>query len=589
MKMRLPIVAAACAAALAASVRGQDDSPRAEVVRTDRAAVLAAEFPVSERRVVDVDGDGLRDLLVVGTAGEVRTWRHLPPTDADPSSPLARQPAGTLVLSEPERSLLAVADALGTGKPQLLVLTRQGLFAHGPSPDGSFARAGTLVSKDARLPLRTGRPRFADFVTDVDGDGHPDVVVPKADACELWLWQAPAEPGAPPAYRRAATLRVNVSRERRATSEALSDILESSFRIPRLDIRDVNGDGHRDLCVEEGKTRAFHLAGADGAISSEPTVSLDLEIFRDTTPEAEVRLGRTLAGSDDQRYESRDLDGDGIPDHVISHRRKVWVFHGRTEGPQFTEPTQILKVADDVTALLLLRLDEDPRPDLLLLRIQVPSIATILRGLVTSWDVEIGALGYAGKTAGRGFETEARWKGELSVRLPAILGVLRDPDALIRRFEDVSRRFRAGTEGDFDGDGKADLAIADAAVASDADEAGEPGVPRGVALWTGREAPLRTSDSETEMARVFFGDDDRVWDLDRILRWLGTLADQRAARLTGGRPADARITFRPAHEAEFEEVLVGDVTGGAGDEILVCYELEDGRGAIEVWTCRKAR
>ena len=53
-----------------------------------------------------------------------------------------------------------------------------------------------------------------------------------------------------------------------------------------------------------------------------------LEIFKDTTPRADLRPGRIWAGSDRTRYLSRDLDNDGVPDYVIAHRRKVWVFHG---------------------------------------------------------------------------------------------------------------------------------------------------------------------------------------------------------------------------------------------------------------------
>jgi hypothetical protein len=447
------------------------------------------------------------------------------------------------------------------------VLSRQGLAVHPPAPDGGFARAGTVLSKEARLTLRTGTPRFAAFVKDVNGDGRPDVLVPRTEGVDLYL-TVPGEAGAPPTLRRAAAVRVDVSRERTTEDAALSDVLESSFRIPSLKIVDVNGDGRKDLAVEEGKRRAWHLAREDGSLPADPDVKLDLDIYRDTTPEAEVRLGRTLAGSDEQRLETRDLDGDGIPDYVIAHRRKVWVFRAGRDGPQFTEPLQVLRVADDVTAMLLLRLDADERPDLLLLRVQVPTVATLLRGLVAEWDIEVAALGYAGVPE-KGFEPAPKWKGNLAFRLPAILGVLRNPDALIRRFEDVSKRFRAGLEGDFDGDGSGDLALAD------------PTKGR-IETWYARRAAGQ-ADAEQELASVFFGEDTQVWDLDRLLGWLGSLADQRAARLTGGRDADATIPLRPMHEADFLDVLAGNVDGEAGEEIVVGYELPDGRAAFEVW------
>ena len=95
-----------------------------------------------------------------------------------------------------------------------------------------------------------------------------------------------------------------------------------------------------------GRTRAFHMQRKDGTIPTHPDVVLDLRIFRDTAPVSALRPGRILAGANRAQYQSRDLDQDGIPDYVIGHRRKVWVFHGNKVRPQFTEPSTILKVSE---------------------------------------------------------------------------------------------------------------------------------------------------------------------------------------------------------------------------------------------------
>ena len=42
-----------------------------------------------------------------------------------------------------------------------------------------------------------------------------------------------------------------------------------------------------------------------------------------------------------------DLNDDQIPDTVIFHRRKLWFFHGTKNGPQFSEPSAIIKSAED--------------------------------------------------------------------------------------------------------------------------------------------------------------------------------------------------------------------------------------------------
>src|SRR5262249_52865781 len=152
---------------------------------------------------------------------------------------------------------------------------------------------------------------FAEIARDVNGDGRPDLVVPRGEDCELWLNSGVDPQTRLPVFTRTASFHVALERSVATRAEALSDVLESSFRIPALRIEDVNGDGRRDLCVESGKTRTWSLQRADGSFPAEPDVTLDLSTFRDTTPEATVELGRTLAGGDDQRLETRDLDGDG--------------------------------------------------------------------------------------------------------------------------------------------------------------------------------------------------------------------------------------------------------------------------------------
>ncbi len=555
--MRRALVVCLAAAALAvrsapspaADSGGGPPEHRAKLV-----ASVATGFPVSEQRLVDVDGDGKTDLLVVGVHGEVRVWRHDPKTGT-----LAAAPAGSLVLPAPDRSLLAIADlAGGGGPPQLVVMSRNGVEIHRVGPDGAYAADGEAVAPRARFPLRVGRPVFAEIARDVNGDGRPDLVLPAGDSCELWL-NGGLDPATKlPSFTRAASIHVDMSRENETKGDALSDVLESSFRIPDLRFADVNGDGRPDLLVEEGKTRAVHLQRKDGTIPAEPDVKVDLSIFRDTTPEATVQLGHTLAGGDDQRMESRDLDGDGIPDYVISHRRKVWVFRGTHDGPQFKTPSQVLLVSDDVTAMMLLRLDADALPDLFLMRVEIPTVATLLKGLFSEFDVDVSALGYANAGGGR-FEATPKWKGQVALRAPALLGVLRNPDAFIRKFEDAAKKFRNASTADFDGDGRRDAAL----VAEDG---------RALEFHLGRAAAPQDAgaDAERALGDVFFGGSRKVWDVDAVLSWLGDAAQRQVARVTGGGDPVARWPFRAA-SGGFERtgVLAGDLDGDGRAEVVV--------------------
>jgi hypothetical protein len=371
-----------------------------------------------------------------------------------------------------------------------------------------------------------------------------------------------------PAFSKVASIKVRIAAGQSTEAALLSDDLESSIAIPGLSMSDVNGDGRPDLLVVDAEKRAFHLVREDGVIPALPDVSVDLGIFRDTTPRAELVPGRTLAGSDTAVYVSRDLDSDGIPDYVIAHRRKVWVFHGTKAGPQFTEPKTILKAADDVTALLVIDLDDDTKPDLLLIKVQVPSIATILRGLVAEWSVDVDAIGY--RNAGqRAFETTPRWRNTLSFQVPSILSILKDPVKIVQRFEGAGKKFRQPCEGDFDGDGVADLALVS-----------EDGLR--LEVWRG-EANLEKAalePSEAVLRRILFEDKDSTWDLDRLLEWISSFGDRKIAILTGGREPSARFALREKGAWHLDALAAADVDGDGHAEIVLRYDaLAPGRNS----------
>lgn len=605
MKFTLPFIAALAAAVLLAvedgfpadctalaaqSASEPEDSaePGDASSSPDSAGALSIRcgFPLAAHRIVDVTGDGGVEILAVGEAGEVRVWR--------PREGEAAQGTGVLVLDDPARSLLAVGAMAGENEPpRLAVLSPRGLHLYRSGADGGFAGEGVSVAGGVKFRLRVGLPQFAEILPDVNGDGRPDLLIPRAGTCEIWIndgiepagddgeaiddadddgtgEDAGAGGAAPvPRFRRTAAVRTDVRRERRTSGEMLSDKLESAFWIPSIDFEDVNGDGRPDVVVVDDQVREFHIQKEDGSIPADPDVKLDLTIFRDTTPEASLRPGKTLAGDDDALLQMQDLDNDGIPDYVISHRRKLWIFHGTGEGPQFTEPTAILKVAEDVTAMLIVPLDDDAYPDLLLLRVQVPEVAALLKGLFTELDVDISATGYSGKE-GRTFSGAPDWKGRISVRLPKILGIIRNPEALIRKFEDTASKFRESVTGDFDGDGVEDVAM----VTEDGTR---------LDVWMGVEADAEAFDP-SGLRNLFFEEENRVWTIDRILVWLGGIAERRAARITQGRDPEVSISLRA--EVLYERIAVetADLEGSGQSDLVVVYRDNgnDGEGIFDI-------
>lgn len=555
--------------------------------------VVESGFGRASFQVADLTGDGSAELILVGDDGRVAVYDHQPAAERAEEAPLVTHVAGEgLRIEEPEHALIALAPLLARGgaapgEPEepggldLVTLGPRGLSARAFGPDG---RPGPSVgiSRTLRFRIRTGRPTFTPFVIDVNRDGLRDVVVPAGDTCELWLNEGlePEEPaGAPsgasadapraPAFRRAASISVELERWGNRDPEALSYVLESSFSIPGLQTRDVNGDGRPDLLVVEGRQRSFHLQDEDGDYPPRADVTLDLAIFRDTDFDGGVKPGQPLVVQAGANFEIRDLDDDGIPDYVIAHGRKVWVFLGSAAGPQFSKPASILRSAEDVTALTVLELDDDGRADLLLIKIQVPTVASLIRGLVSEWDVRISAAGYR-NDGGGSFATRPGWKSELTVRLPSILGILRDPAEIVRRFEDVESRFRVSTWADVDGDGSRDLVL----VSEDETL---------VEIWRGRGDRDHRLDAEGVLRELLFEQPERVYDLERAVLWLGSLADRRIAALTEGRSPDHRIALRPADQARLVDLQAGDFEGGGAELLAVGYQsLDDGRLIVDL-------
>ncbi len=512
-------------------------------------------------RILDLDGDGFPELLFVDRAGRVRVWRR-----GTKAGTMADALAGDLDLPHPNRTLLAVGDVIGDGRPpQLMVLSPDGPRLHLPMPKGGFSKEGRAVipRRAPKFRLRVGSPRFADILEDLNGDGRPDLLVPHAEDFELWLNRGKDEATGRPAFVKTAEVRTDIKRTEVITGDALSDQLESTFRIPKLDFRDVNGDARPDLIVSDGDSRAFHLQRPDGSLPRDPDRVLDLDLFRDTTAAGDLRPGRTLAANKDATLQMQDLDSDDIPDYVISHRRKIWVFRGSKDGPNFTKPSDILKTSADVSALLVLPLDQDGRPDLLLVRVEVPDVASIIRGFFAEFEVGISAVGYAGRP-GPKFTRTPKWKGDIAIILPAIKEVLKNPQALLSRWEETTSKFRPSVDGDFDGDGTADVAV----LSEDGSR---------IEIWKVRGKREKEYNS-AGIGSLFFDSKDREWSLDRILDWLGDIAKRRVDRLTGGRPPDSTVALRPADRYSLESIEAGDLDGDGRDEILVIYRDREAAG-----------
>ncbi len=530
-----------------------------------RGTSLIPDYPISDHMVADFDGDGRDELVVFAKDGRVLSYHGTSGASLDPA------PRGKLQLADPERSLIATGSFFEGAKKQLLVLSPGGLRVFRPDDRGDFSGKGHLLTSRARFNLRVGGPIRSNIVQDVNEDGRPDIVVPTPGFCELWLNQGPDESEEKdglglPRFRRVAKAAVRLNSQSSRGMSSLNKSLRSDFSIPNLTTKDVNGDGRLDLQIRQDDIRSWHLQREDGSIPGKPDVSLDLSIFRDTTPKSAIAPGQIASMGDRRSFESRDLDDDGILDYVIAHRRKIWIFHGTKAGPQFTKPSFILRSVEDVTALTLLHLDKDTRPDLLLIKVEVPSVTTFVLGFVSSWDLSFSAAGYR-NTNGREFDKAPTWKKETALRFPPILSILKDPQALVQRIEYMGKKFRKQLGGDFDGDGKEDLAL----LSEDADRID-------VFRSTG-SADESDGDGDESLREILFEDKRSTWELEDVLLWMGGLAERRVAALTRGRNPDGSVALSDREKMEFTGFETGDFDGDGSAEIVLSYRPE---GAVRV-------
>lgn len=502
-------------------------------------------FDVAEEKVIDLDGDGRDELLLLGVRGEVRLF-----------SPATGKLRGDLDLPEPTRSLVSLAALDGGRQVSLVVLSSRGVDAYALK-DGVFSGPGQRLLRRGRLTMRVGQPRISNIAQDVNGDGRPDLVVPGHTSYTLYLNRPVSDTDPGPKFVRTSRLDLRVSASAATRATRLSDVLSSSFRVPDLRTEDVNGDGRKDIIAEVTGHRLFHMQRADGHFPERPDVDLDLGMFRDTTPKAGIQLGQTLS-LDEAIYHSRDLNADQIPDYVIAHRRKIWVFHGSKAGPQFTKPSSILKLAEDVTFLWLMQLNQDSYPDLLVFKVGIPTLGTLFRGLLFEWDVTMKSLGYA-NVEGRSFSKTPSWKSDTTLRLPSILGVMSDPESIVERFKEVGRKFRHSVEADLDGDGKIDVLM-------------QTEDHKILQFWLIESAAERGPDAEERQLRaLLFEDENRLWTVERVLSALGSYAKKRNLRLTRGREPAGAVELRNPDHYRLDFAAAADLDGDGRQEILLHY------------------
>ncbi|MFC1761506.1 hypothetical protein ACFL6U_05440 [Planctomycetota bacterium] len=525
---------------------------------------ISPPWQVAAYRFEDLNNDHVHELLVIGEQGQIKTWSGQVGDDV-----VFHEVGESWSLPFPKKSLVALSSFSGNEKNKVLAtLTPEGLYAYPVNEDGSVRSAGVLVNRRMKFQLRVGQPVFSNFMQDINQDGQRDILVPQMNRCEIWInggFTADTSTlgqESMPTFSRMGTFSVKMAHGRSTDMGNTTGTLSEYISIPSLLLKDINGDEYLDLVVRHESKYDYYILDQEGRIPDTPTASLDLSLFQDTTPVGEeVQFGETLnIGGKPQLTES-DLNNDTIPDYVISHRRKLWFFHGTDQGPQFTDPSSIIKIAEDITLFLVCLLDEDDYPDLLMLKVKIPTLSRLLQALFADWEVKTESIGYQSKQ-GQSFELSSTWQGEVFLHLPSILSMINNPD-IVKEFE-VDKQYGRPVHGDFNGDGSLDVVMVKKKTGH-------------YEMWFGAEGEQETRGSTfddpkelgAKIRKLLFTKTDNVWDITRIKKAMNSLMNEQVFAVTGGK--DPNLHLAQFKDLQNVQAISVDFDHDETDELFFVY------------------
>lgn len=513
------------------------------------AGQLEPDLAIVAETLVDTNGNGRAELILIDASGGLH--RHA--FQEGPANAGGWLRRGSITLRDPAHSLLCFADLLPEPGTELVVADGSGTAVwRWPSGDDS-APIPEILLRRARNSLRTDRPQLRPFVQDLNRDGRLDVLLPGPSSVQPFLQETPSAEGNLQ-FRAMPPLLVRAEIDANASDGSLDDEHRGNLTVPQIETIDLNGDGRPDLVTRQGMRHRFHLQSEDGSFR-EP-IEIDIKTLEDSTPKAAVAPGATIVLGDRQQLQRGDIDGDGIPDFVIAHRRKIWTFLSSSDGPQFSK-ARTQAVAEDVSAMLLVDLDDDRRADLLTFQVQLPGIGTLLLGMVQSTDIDIKAVGYRSEDSG--FANTPTWRRTITLRIPSLLSLLNRQEELVQRFVDLINKVRPRVRGAFRDPAEQNLAM----VSSDG---------KTLELYAG--APETGNDrklASRELRRTLFEDRNPVFDLDRLFSLVAGFLDGSGALSGPNQKPIASLALREPERWQLLRLVAAELDGQPGLEIVAIY------------------
>lgn len=558
-------------------LRASDTSPsRAAIAAVGLAAlaatVSAARAAAAPYRAVEIQLPDQRSGFSWGRFNDDERMDLLYTDDAS-FHILFQRPDGTFVQDEENsqtipddagNSLYDLADLDGDGRIEIVAMRVHRVDVMEWSPKARGGRGGMVVREkplvDGLRGVEIQHPCPADFLFDIDGDGDQDLVYPM-DGRYFVFFQ---KDGVFTKENQVSTREVGVRMA--MGKDALRGEVSTEVTIPRLGFSDLNGDGRLDLRASDEDVESFYLQDASGRIPETPSYVIDLGPYKKQAPEQKggMKVGQW-------QFIPIDLNADSIQDYVIVAGNKIWFHLSGKNGPDLAKPDQILKVSTETMSVVMLPIDEDDRPDLVVMKYELPSVGRIVAGLAIGLDFEIEFLGYRNS----GDPVVARkpdWRSTFVFKVPPIFRLLGELEGLTEEFRGLRRKANSSTGADFDGDGARDFVKLDAkGLEFYRNEAG-----------TGAKgAPKTDFYREFGDAEVFrdllFGEKRRTMTIDTMMTFMGDFITGFQAQASAGRPPAFVAPAPEGATARAVRMTSADLNADKRDDVVVFLGPKNGK------------
>jgi hypothetical protein len=407
---------------------------------------------VKTATLVDVDGDGLEDLVIAtfrrGKAFERVIEVHL------------RRGSGDVFVAAPDFSLdvpndavaFAVGDVHEDPGSEIVIFTASGAFAWRPKGPES-ARFVKLVSGSFLWQLPDPRDVFwwGAGVRDVDGDGLADLVIPEPGGWRIALQRRKKDgtsdfpvvstPRVPEysatadeplgsrklsAKAKRAEFRVAITVGDDDEDDSPRELLSVSESAPAPQFVDFDGDGRLDLVAQTSRDLLVWLQRADGSFAEAPDAQYELPVPADRERRLDVSYSSLAADLDgDRRCDCVMFAGDKRSDDV---RTQVLVFlQGKSGAPDAASPlfgskglpTQLLRIGGFAGSPVLVDVDGDGRPDLVVGAVRLDGAFDAIRA---AGNGRLDASLYVYKNTGKGFTDKPVLAFDISIKADGLRG-----------------------------------------------------------------------------------------------------------------------------------------------------------------------